>query len=317
MSTLIALKTNPTVIIPFKPASDFNECQDIFVSLRPETNGVLVESIILKIITGNPLYCANIEIVYMANIPGGFISTNKLIEQHYAVKIIFAQKGKSAFTPYMKNIFTSYYNTQFKDANIIGAFDALKRLQISRDELFKLWVDEEDMLVINGQTIKRIKEHDLFILNYDIPYILSKNTEKTDIAVMVFRSRLPINGFFNMITIMGNSLAREGVIKNSNTLSRAVHYSKSPFDQILDAEGFLFDTDASHIPLSRITFFSFLLAKGLTEQQILNTLINPIMKFEIAPGIFIEDDILEYTVFDTYEKAFEKLDSASSQYFFR
>ena len=73
----------PTVVIPYAGTSDDLRCRDIFVYLRPETNGVLAESSLLRVIGNSSLYRERIELIYLANIPGEFIIENKIVEDHY------------------------------------------------------------------------------------------------------------------------------------------------------------------------------------------------------------------------------------------
>ena len=304
----------PTIMVPFteKGQPDFH---DIFVYLRPETNGILVESILLKVIQENPLYKSKIKLVYLANLPGDFIVRNRIVQKHYRLKLYFTGKGKSSFTPYMKETFEHHFRTDFESARIIGSFAALELFKMDYQELFNIWVDRRDMLVVNGQSIK--KYNDAFIINYDLPAILHKNNTGTDIAVMMFRSELDYVDFYGMITRMEMALQREKILGDKVPVSRAFHYSKGPFEQLLDASGYLYDQEGKHIPLTENSFYRYLLRKNLTDQQILNCIENPVMRFRIADNFELEDDIKGFTAGDTYREAYNKLAQASSQYLCR
>ncbi|HKJ86055.1 MAG TPA: hypothetical protein VKA06_08260, partial [Spirochaetia bacterium] len=157
----------PQILVPYPGPDGSGEIQDIFVYLRPETNGVLVESLLLKVIQGCSQYRSGIRLVYLANFPGQFIVDNHIVERHYAHKFFFAVHGKRAFTSRMKDVFSRRFEVQFADADVIGSFEALQVLDMTPDQLFRLWVPAEDVLHIDGQTIKRYEGR--FIVNYDIP----------------------------------------------------------------------------------------------------------------------------------------------------
>ncbi|MBN1648644.1 MAG: hypothetical protein JW874_11485 [Spirochaetales bacterium] len=301
----------PTIMVPFteKGRPDFH---DIFVYLRPETNGILVESILLKVIQENPLYKNKIKLVYLANLPGDFIVRKRIVQNHYKVKLYFTGKGKLSFTPYMRQIFEQHFRTDFDKARIIGSFAALEIFKMDYQQLFDIWVDRGDMVVINGQSIK--KYHDYYIINYDLPAILHKNNTDTDIAVMMFRSELDYVDFYGMITRMEIALKREKILGDKVPVSRAFHYSKGPFEQMLDANGYLYDKAGSTLPLEDNSFYQYLLDKGLSDIQIKLSIEHPVMRFCIAENFELEDDIKIFTAGDTYREAYSKLIQATSQY---
>ena len=138
--------------------------------------------------------------VYLANLPGDFIVKKRIIQEHYKVKLYYTSQGKKVFTPYMKEIFEKTFNIDFDKARIIGAFDALKIFEMDYQQLFNIWVKRKDMLVVNGQSIKKYRDY--YIINYDIPAILHKNNTNTDIAVMLFRSEMDYADFYGMIRIV-------------------------------------------------------------------------------------------------------------------
>ena len=304
----------PTIIIPYKWPVTEPSHQDIFVYLRPETNGVRVESLLLGIIRKDPLYRDNISVAYLANIPGDFILTNRIIEQHYADRIYFARRGKQAFTPHMRRVFEEFFSVGFDEANIIGAFEALHRRKWSWDELFKLWVDQKDFCTVNGQTVKRVDE--FYIINYDIPALLHKNNEATDIAVMIFRSKLDSASFAALVAEFRRGLVDGGVLSAETPLSHALHYSKSPFEQILDAEGYLYFPGGTHCSLEQIRYAAWLVEHGISREMIHGILHHPIMQFRLPDGGVAEEHLFVYTAGDSYDGALAKLKTAVSQLLF-
>lgn len=302
---------NPTIIIPFKEVPDNPHCRDTFVYLRPESNGIEVESLIMGAIREESVCRNNVKLAYLANIPGDFILTRGLIEHHYRVRLLFALKGRHLFTKHMKKVFKSYFRCSFDKAEILDPFEAMKRLGIDEETLFKTWVKPSNMLNINGQSIKKIKN--LFILNYDIPALLHKNNINTDIAVMIFRTCRQNEDVSFMIDVIENKLKEKGVVNIKNPLSRIFHYSKGPFEELLDCSGFLYDKDCNNISLDRLSFGRYLLNNGVGLEQIKGALFYPIMFFRNADGKYVENDIFSYTRGLSYKEALERFQTAYSQ----
>ena len=301
----------PTVLIPYPGPCDKPQCQDFFFYLRPETNGVKTESTLLRIVQ-QPVYRERIEFIYLANIPGSFIVQNHIVEEHYSVKLHYAKRGKLSFTPHMVTAFENYFHVCFHDAQLMGSFEALQRLRMTEEELFNHWVPAQDLLIIDGQTIKKISN--IFVLNYDIPALLHKNNNSTDIAVMIFRSTLPVTLFLDLVREMERALVREEILNPQVPFSRAFHYSKSPFEQILDAVGYSYISGSSHVRLEDISFCSYLLDKGMTLSEIVGSLKHPIMQFRSDEGTVVENDLLSYTFESSYFDAYRKLRTCVSNW---
>jgi hypothetical protein len=302
----------PTVIIPYPGPSTDIRSRDIFVYLRPETNGVLTESALFQVLAKSPIYRDHMELVYLANIPGEFILQNKIIEEHYCYKMPFARMGGLFFTDYMLKGFEQYFRRPFSESRILGAFDALKELDMTEEELFDFWVTDKDIMTINCQTIKRI--NDVFVVNYDIPALLHKNTNSTDIAVMLFRNSLTTDEFHHMIEDMRTSLREKAVLGRGRALRRALHYSRGPFEQVLDARGHLYTPEGKHITLEEMQFCSFMRRKGIFCEEIGKILDHPIMGFRTETGEIREECLFFHTEDATYEEAYEILTSTVSQY---
>ncbi len=302
----------PSILIPYPGACRDPGCQDVFFYLRPETNGVRTESTLLRVVN-RPEYSKRIAFVHLANIPGDFILANRIVEEHYALKIHFARHGTAGFTAHMRQVFSEYFNVPFEQARVVGAFEALRLLGRSEEDLFAERVPESDFLRLNGQTVKRIA--DLYVVNYDIPALLHKNDVSTDIAVMIFRSTLPYAAFHAMVREMEQALMQEQILGPEVPFSRAFHYSKGPFEQVLDAIGYLYDAGGAHVVLEDISFASYLMAQGMSRAEVLGAIRYPIMRFEVESQQVgnrqhLEDDLLAYTYEDSYAEAFRKLQTA-------
>ena len=301
----------PSILVPFSPAEEESPCRDVFVYLRPETNGVEVESLIMSAVREEERIRENVRLNYLANFPGEFISTKGLIEHHYRIRLIFALRGKDLFTKHMKKAFKAYFRCSFSKAEILGPYEAMKRLGLDEEALFKTWVKPSNMLNINGQSIKKIR--DVFVLNYDIPALLNKNNKETDIAVMVFRTCGKNEQIRFLIEAIESRLTNKGIINIMSPASRVFHYSKGPFEELLDSSGFLYDGELKHIPLDETTFGRYLVRNGLTKDQLDGVLRHPIMYFKEGEGKFVENDIFTYTKDLTYPQALERFNTAYLQ----
>ena len=303
----------PTIIIPYPGPTSERDCEDVFVYLRPETNGIEVESCLLAVIQGNAIYRESIRLVYLANIPGDFIIAHGIIEQHYAVRIAFAERGGDIFTPGMRSSFETFFGVRFEDTRIIGAFAAMEILGVNATDLFRIWVPADRYFITNGQSVKRIG--DIFVVNYDIPAILHMNDASTDIAVMILRSSLPPRSFTGLIGEMEEALRERRILDTNIPVNRAFHYSKGPFEQILDAVGYLYDERARRVPVRHIRFWDFLLRGGYGTEEIWGAIRHPIMTFGTDGDIRTEEaNIFSYTSGDSYLEAADKLSRAVSQF---
>ena len=300
----------PKVLVPYPGPATTSDEQDIFVYLRPESNGVLVESTLLRVIERCPEYRTTIRLVYLANVPGDYIVAEHTVEEHYAVKFSYAVYGKQYFTPHMKETFSDFFGVPFDSARIIGAFEALRELETTPEELFRLWVPAGDVLVVNGQNIKRTG--DVYVVNYDMPALLHKNNRGTDFAVMIFRTALTYDAFSEIVTRMHESLVAAGLLEGDLPVSRVFHYSKGPFEQILDGIGYLFSADAK-TALADLTFCRFLADRKIPFDEILGVIRNPICRFTEQSGTTIEENIFVYTKHDSYAEALRKYHCITSQ----
>jgi hypothetical protein len=301
----------PTVVVPFDLECRSEHCNDIFIYLRPETNGIEVESVMMRTLSRSAKYHDRVRLVYLANLPGDFIDAHHIIEEHYRLKLAFTKQGKKLFTPYMQREFSRYFQVPFEEARILGGYEAMKQLRYTREQLFRLWVPQRDIFHINGQTIK--KTGDIYIINYDIPAILRKNSRATDIAAMVLRTSLPFGEMAEMITDITDALRTEGILDEQEAFSRVFHYSKGPFEQILDAIGFLYRSNGSHIPIDTVNFYRFLRGKGLSDYEIRQILHYPIMSFSNYRKPYYEETIYAATYGCDYESAYQILCKARGQ----
>ena len=212
--------------------------------------------------------------------------------------------GRTAFTESMKQRFTQWFKVPFEDADIIGSFRALEVLGIRAEELFATWVPETDVCIINGQCIKKIGT--TFVVNYDIPALIHKNSKNTDIAVMVFRSSVSYDHIRQLVQEMHESLCVAGILNKKFDASRAFHFSKSPFEQIRDGIAYFSCDRRLNFKLEDLTYARWLLDRGVNGKEICHLLMNPIVEIQQSDGKIIEENFLQYTQFDDFETAFQK-----------
>ena len=265
----------PTIILPFMEASDIGKDRDLYIYLRPETNGVKVESLLFGVIYNHEEFRSGTTLVYLANLPGDFVSSKKVIERHYALKCKLADEGKELFTPIMRKRFEKWYKVKWEDANIVSAYDALEILNITSKELFDIWVKDQDFFYIYGQSIKKIG--DIYVINYDIPELLKKNSADTDIAVMVLRTTLSNRSLTELIGKMEQALKDNGVVDPKTPPRRCFHYTKSPLEEILDGDGYLYRGNGNQIPFESISFASYLIERGVSIKDIKRWIYYPIV----------------------------------------
>ena len=289
----------PKIIVPFRSSCGDNRCadfcQDMVVYLRPETNGIQTESILFRVFK-DPAWHSRVELVYLANLPGAFLSERGVVERHYAHRIRFARQGAPAFTPSMRETFSRFFGVPFDRARIVGAYEALGLLGLDEESLFKVWVPVYDLLEMEGQLVKRVSEN-LYVVNYDIPALLTKNHTGTDVASMVFRTDLSYEEFKPAVDQIRQALVREGLLDPDKPEHRVFHWSRGPFEQLLDAQGYVYTVRDEPVSLTDLAFGRYLLGRGETEESIQSVLNDPFV---------MGRNLLTATLFDTFESAYEQ-----------
>jgi len=296
----------PSLLVPYPGPDPSGDTLDVYMYLRPETNGVLTESVIMKTIVGNPRWKDSVKLVYLANYPGDFIHTRHLVEHHYKVKIFFAKNGGNSFTSGMRRDFENKFQVDFNTDKVLGAFDALEATGLDEEELFAYRVEEQDMMITLGQNVKR--RGDMWIVNYDIPAILHRNTFNTDIAVMVFRLSLGWTDFCSLVDEMSVHMVESGVLDPETPPSRAFHYSKSPWEQLLDGVDYLWGVDVSDGGAEDdISFGAWMMDRGYTRQQLKDVIRRPLVLYRDETGETRERNIFELSSGMNYLQAEEAL----------
>ncbi|MCK5736305.1 MAG: hypothetical protein KAH21_07485 [Spirochaetaceae bacterium] len=256
----------------------------------------------MKTIVSNSSWKDAVKLVYLANYPGDFIQTRHLVEHHYKVKVLFAKKGGKVFTSGMRRDFEEKFQVDFNAEKVLGAFDALNHTGLDEEELFKFRVGEEDMMVTLGQNVKR--RGDIWVVNYDIPAILHRNTFNTDIAVMVFRVSLSWQEFRELVALMSSHLVESGVLGSNTPPSRAFHYSKSPWEQLLDGIDYLWGVDISDGGAEDdISFGAYMMSRGYSRQELKDVIRRPLVLYRDEEGNNRERNMFELSSGMNYPEA--------------
>jgi len=254
----------PKIIVPFRPLGGEGRCtgacQDIVVYLRPETNGIQTESVLFRVFK-DPKWHSSVELVYLANVPGAFLTDRGVIEHHYSHRIRFAREGARAFTPAMAETFRRFFGVSLDHARVVGAYEAIGILEMDEEALFKIWVPVYDLLDLEGQLVKRVQDN-LFIVNYDIPALLNKHHSETDVAAMVFRTGLTYQEFKPAVAQIRDSLVKEGLLDPDKPENRVFHWSRGPWEQLLDAHGYVYTVRDEPVAYGDLAFGRSLLDQG-------------------------------------------------------
>lgn len=281
----------PQILVPYTGPEPDPEYLDVYVYLRPESNGVQVESAILSVIQHCEEYRSGINLIYLANVPGDYIVRQRIIERHYAMRLFFAVHGGGAFSSDMIRQFENVYRAPFEMDKVIGGFEALRRCNWEPEELFALWVAEDAVAHIAGQIIKRYG--DLYIVNYDVPALLHKNNAGTDIAVMAFRTREGYPHFFHLAHQMRSTLVERGLLRQGVPIARAVHISRSPFEQLIDTRDYLLRSDGTRAGVEDSSFGMFLLERGIERPKIEGLMEHPLCEFNFGADLPSVHNLLE------------------------
>lgn len=315
MSTNKVLPGNirkPSILKPYCGPTEDTQAQDIFICLRPQSNGVFVESKLLRVIEADPEYKKSFKLVYMASLPGDFITYHRVVERHYALRLHFAVHGISAFTDQMRCRLEHWLQEPLDSVDICGSFEALDILSYRPNDLFNTWVAPSDMLKLNGQSIKRIhrkKEKLLYVVNYDIPALLHMNYAKTDIAVMLFRTWKGYKHFAGLVHQIKAVLTQENIIAEHCPANRIIHVSKSPCEELIDGGGHLYSSDCNPIPITEVNFGNYLFRNGRSEADILEIIERPI----VVTAAGREKTYFELTCECNYEEALKRIDSITEK----
>ena len=283
-------RNKPDIAMPFNGLHS-KDSSIAVIAVRPESNKVTFESVILRGITPYA------DLIYMANLSGNVVNNAKIIESQYAQQRYFALSGKVEIMKYPEfvTIFEEKFNIQASEAKIIGSFEAVStyknKIHKSDQELFNTIVKNEDMLEAYGHTIKKIDDY--YIINYDMPAIFSKHNKETDIfviAVKLHDTNTPFSELNRGIFEEFDKPSTVSIIDSEsrshmewfNQVRRTYHISNSHIKTMFDMTDYILDRNGTSIKIGDTPLGKIILERGVvSEDQILQLRKNPMVRIKI------------------------------------
>lgn len=265
-------EVEPDVLIPY--TIDRNTLSDssvLLIYVRPETNKINYEAAIIK--AASPYADA----VYLANLSGNLVNNKAIVASHYSIQLQFAIEGKDKLAKYPEMIqeFEKKFKVDFRDAEIIGPFEAIVEYKIkkSADDLFETMVPDADFLEMYGQTIKRIGGY--YVVNYDIPAIITRHHEETNMFSIALRLKSDRYGFLDIDYFIYENMCKSETtsLLDSETrhslpwyklVRRTYHISRSHIEAMSDLTDYVFKNEGT-----RIGYMDTPLGKKLVEEGII------------------------------------------------
>ena len=282
----------PTVMIAYAGPDPAGDTQDITVHVRPETNRIEVESALVRALRPTARHSGSLVPVYLANLPGDFMLAKQVVLKHYADRVHFARVGGAGFTPWMRQEFRRRVGVECDPAWVLGGFQAIAQLALSPNALFALRVPGADLWTICGQQIKR--HRDRFLVNPSLPAVLAKVTPESNVFVLVLRCGLAAPDFVELVQQAAAGMRANGLLSASGPISHLFHYSKGPFESVLDCQGYLWSPEGIAAASDQISFVRYLTDRGHPLQRILEVVGNPIVSYR-SQGEYREDSIFSLT----------------------
>ncbi len=286
----------PDVLIPYTvPERELGDSSISIITVRPETNKVNYEAVIIK----STAPFANV--IHMANLSGMLINKKGIVACHYSSQLQFAVNGKEEMEKYPEMIrtFEKKFDTPFKDAKIIGSYEAILdfKLKKSADDLFETMVPGEHFLELFGQTIKKIDVY--YVLNYDIPAILTRHDKGTDMFLVAIRMKDSKNRFSDLNHVIYENMRKDtainilGIDRRKglawyDQVRRTYHISRSHIEAMFDLTDYVFKDESERIlfsdtPLGRRLVEKKIMTKDQVEERLNHLKQNPLV-YMTHPG---------------------------------
>jgi len=110
--------------------------------------------------------------------------------------------------------------------------------------------------------------------------------------------------FRGIVALMSEHLAESGVLGSETTPSRAFHYSKSPWEQLLDGVDYLWGVDVTDGGAEDdISFGAYMMNRGFTRQQLKDVIRRPLVIYRDEYGRTRERNMLELSSGMNYSEA--------------
>jgi hypothetical protein len=287
----------PDILIPYQIAGDnLMDSSIAVISVRPETNHVNYEAIIIQSVEPYA------EVIYMASLSGCLLNKRAIVASHYSSQLQFAIDGKEEMKKYpeMQKRFEEKFKINFREAKIIGAYEAILDYKIKKDadELFGTMVPETDFLEMYGHTIKKIDGY--FVLNYDIPAVITRHHDDTAVFIIAIRlksSRYRFCGIHHLIyenmrknkAVSFLDLEKRRYLPWYDQVRRTYHISRSHIEAMFDLTDYVFKNENQRILFADTPLGQKLLQEGVFDEEGLEERLtalkdNPLVYLEQEDG---------------------------------
>ena len=266
------------------------------ISVRPETNKVDYEAVIIKSIEPYA------EVVYLASLSGCLLNKKAIVASHYSSQLQFAINGKEEMQKYpqMQKRFEEKFKINFHEAKIIGSYEAIVDYKIknSADELFGTMVPEEDFLEMYGHTIKKIEGY--FVLNYAIPAVITRHHDDTAVFIIAIRlknSKYRFCGIHHLIyqnmrknkAVSFLDLEKRRYLPWYDQVRRTYHISRSHIEAMFDLTDYVFKNQSQRIfftetPLGQKLLQEDVFDKESLEERLTTLKENPMVYLKLEDG---------------------------------
>jgi hypothetical protein len=291
---ILDLEVKPDVLIDYLPGDSNLPMAVVYV--RPETNEIHYEkSIILGIM---PFA----DVVYLANLNGRLFIKDALILEHYSSQYKFAiyAKEEMAKYPEMVNEFENYFGVKFEKAKIIGAFEALLRMEITDEGMFNKIVIGKNFHRFYGQTIKKIENY--YVVNYDIPAIIKRYVPQANVFALAIRFRtddvnfLSVNqSIFEQIKSNHAEIISEAKLKKlewNEQIKRTYHISRNHVMAMFDMMDFIIKVNNTHINFTDTPFGKMLIEDyGFADEELYQLKENPLIYTQDKKLVYINEEL--------------------------
>lgn len=157
-------------------------------------------------------------------------------------------------------------------------------------------VPAEDFLEIYGQTFKKIEG--FYVVNYDIPFILTRHHTDTDMFVIAIRLKNPTARFSDVNKQIYQNLCKRKDInildfeKRKNLawydqVRRTYHISKSHIEAMFDLTDYVFDADGKRVKYNATPLGHRLLQKGILKK---NHMEEDLHKLKENPLVYLTNE---------------------------
>jgi hypothetical protein len=290
------LRRPPDILAAYPPQEDgfapgSKPVSYAVVYVRPETNSVLYERAIAAAIRSR-----GEEVIYLANLNGGLLRSDGVLEEHYVTQLRFAEDPlrEAARYPEIARRLAHRFGAPPGGLDLIGSLEAASRTGLSEEELFETFVPPADFLSCWGQQFKRIGG--AVVANPGLPAVLKRYTPQANVFVAAVRSADGSPGFFaelnraiyREITSRAETplmdAERLGRVPWSEKVRRTYHISRTHLMAMFDMADFVYLGDKrlqpEDTPLGRS-----LLAEGiLTAEKLQAIQRDPLVRLPAAGG---------------------------------